>query len=144
MGLHAEIQRIAETKHINPARKAQRAEFSIAVRDLMREAEEEGLSTVQRVPAFCKSIQAERFLKEHGVSIVRKEGPASGLSTTVVLHYAFRDGSPMNGAAVPEETAEERAHRLAEKLRGMLSDEIEARGGAESFLRWVRSEDELA
>jgi hypothetical protein len=40
-----------------------------------------------------------------------------------------------------EETPEARAHRLTGKLCGLLREEIAAAGGAEAFLRWVRSDD---
>jgi len=40
------------------------------------------------------------------------------------------------------ETLEAWAHRLTEKLHGLLKEEMAAYGGGEAFLRWVRSEDE--
>lgn len=40
-----------------------------------------------------------------------------------------------------EETPEAWAHRLTEKLCGLLKEEMAAYGGGEAFLRWVRSED---
>ncbi len=40
------------------------------------------------------------------------------------------------------ETAEEWAHRMTGKLCGVLKEEIAACGGAEAFIRWVRSGDE--
>ena len=46
-----------------------------------------------------------------------------------------------NENAVPmDETPEERACRLTEKIRGILKDEIAEFGGAEAFIRWVRSD----
>jgi hypothetical protein len=43
-----------------------------------------------------------------------------------------------------EETPEAWAHRATGKLFGLLGEEIAAAGGAEAFLRWVRSDDEDA
>jgi bisphosphoglycerate-dependent phosphoglycerate mutase len=40
-----------------------------------------------------------------------------------------------------EESPEAWAHRATGKLFGLLKDEIAAAGGAEAFLRWVRSDD---
>jgi hypothetical protein len=40
------------------------------------------------------------------------------------------------------ESPAERAHRLTEKLRGLLREELAEYGGAEGFIRWVRSDDE--
>lgn len=40
------------------------------------------------------------------------------------------------------ESSKDRACRLTESLRGLLREEIAEHGGAEAFVRWVRSEDE--
>lgn len=142
MDLHDEIRRIAQVKHITPALASNKSEFSIAVRDLMAEAEAEGISTTQRVPAFCNSIQTSRFLKEHGLTIRKVDGPKSGLSTTVVVHYHVeRPGQSSGQPSIPE-TPEEKAFRLTEKIRGIMKDEIAAHGGAEGYMRWVRSDGE--
>ena len=42
------------------------------------------------------------------------------------------------------EKAKARARRLTENLRGLLKQEIAARGGAEAFIQRVRSADEDA
>ena len=142
MDLHDEIRRIAKAKHVLPAVSAKREEFSIAVRDLMEEAEAEGISTIQRTPAFCRSIQTRSFLEDNGIRIVKVDGPLSKLSTTVVVHY--RVTAPAIEALPPAtemETPEERAFRITERLRGLMKDEIGAHGGAEGYLRWVRVED---
>ena len=39
-----------------------------------------------------------------------------------------------------DESPEERACRLTEKLRGLLKEELAEYGGAEAFVRWVRSD----
>ena len=141
MDLHAEIRRIAKTRHIAPALASHRSEFSISVRDLMTEAEAEGISTTQRVPAFCKSIQTSRFLKEHGLTISKIEGPKSGQSTTVVIHYKVADAGRQFPEATTVETSEERASRLTERIRGLMKDKIAEHGGAAGYIRWVRSDE---
>ena len=40
------------------------------------------------------------------------------------------------------ESSKDRASRLTESLCGLLREEIAEHGGAEAFVRWVRSEDE--
>ena len=42
------------------------------------------------------------------------------------------------------ETPKERSFRLTEQIRGLMKDEIAAHGGAEGYLRWVRSEEDEA
>jgi len=41
-----------------------------------------------------------------------------------------------------DESSRDRAYRLTESLRGLLREEIAEHGGAEAFVRWVRSDDE--
>jgi hypothetical protein len=142
MDLHAEIRRIAQRKHVAPALAANRKEFSISVRSLMDEAESEGISTVQRTPAFCKSIQTRGFLKENGITITRVDGPKSKSSTTVVVHYQAVGTKFLERKNAKEETPEERAYRLTEKIRGLMKDVIASHGGTEGYIRWVRSSDE--
>jgi hypothetical protein len=142
LGLSDQIRSIAKANYIEPALSSGMREFSIAVRNLMDEAEAKGISTKQRVPAFCTSIQKASFLKENDLEIVSVDGPDSKLSTTVVVHY--RRASGRRSAAFSSsssESPEERAFRLTEKLRGLMKDEIAAHGGAVGYLRWVRCED---
>ena len=147
-GLSERIRDIAKGKHIRPAIGAGKLEFSIAIRELMDEAEAEGISTKQRVPAFCSSIQKDSLLRANNLEIVAIDGPESKLSTTVVVHYRVvnRGGGkqPGNAPMALQETSAEKAFRLTERLRGLLKDELAEYGGGEAFLRWVRSEDEDA
>jgi hypothetical protein len=144
MELAEEIRRIAKTKHVSPALASGRREFSIAVRDLIEEAKAEGISTVQRTPPFCTSIQTRRFLDDNGIEIVRVDGPAKKRSTTVVVHYRAKGMRTSHKTGPVLETPEERAFRLTEKLRGLMKEEIAAYGGGEAYLRWVRGEDDEA
>jgi len=110
----------------------------------MEDAEAKGISTKQRVPAFCTSIQKASFLKENDLEVVSVDGPDSKLSTTVVVHYRMANGGASDLSTVSSnsstESPEERAFRLTEKLRGLMKDEIAAHGGAKGYLRWVRCE----
>jgi hypothetical protein len=108
-------------------------------------AEADGISTIQKVPAFCTSIMKEAFLHENHLEIVSVDGPASKRSTTVVVHYRVRgkNGLGQGDKGIDlSETAAQRAQRLTAKLRGLMKDEITAHGGAEGFLRWVRSDED--
>jgi hypothetical protein len=142
MELAAKIRSIAAKKYVQPALRAGKTEFSIAVRDLMADARAEGISTVQRTPPFCTSIQTREFLDENRLEVLRVEGPAKKLSTTVVVHYRSRvdERGATQVKSVVAETPEERATRLGNKLLGLMKDEIAAYGGGEAYLRWVRGE----
>jgi hypothetical protein len=60
-----------------------------------------------------------------------------------IFEFKFKDDSVLSNATTKESPAE-RAFRLTEKLRGLMKDEIAARGGTEGFMRWVRSDEEDA
>ncbi len=96
---------------------------------------------------FCSAMEAKSFLQKNGLK-VKRDGPPSGRSTTVVFHYQFQaeDASEEQGAAPlvgsAPESPSERASRLTEKLRGLMKEEIASFGGAEAFLRWVRSDED--
>jgi hypothetical protein len=144
MELHDEIRRIAKIKHVAPALAASQHEFSIAVRDLMMEAEAEGISTIQRTPAFCKSIQTRGFLEENGIVIARVDGPKSKLSTTVRVHYKVNRDALTKEPACATETAEEWAARVTAPLVGLMKETIAEHGGTEGYLRWVRGDEASA
>jgi len=139
MQLSDEIRRIARAGFVLPARQSGEEEFSIAVRDLMDRAETEGISTVQRTPAFCASIQTREFLETDALEVTRVDGPESKRSTTVVVHYRFRDFSrPLAGSGdVSPLTAS--ADPLM-RLRGVLKGAM--REGAAAFLRELRRDKE--
>jgi hypothetical protein len=144
---------VAADKYVQPAIRAGKARFSVAVRDLMRDLEPTGFP-VRNWPQVCTAIQAEKFLRAHGIEIEAVDGPPKKLSPTVVVRYRVR-GAPAEPTSVEERASSElksqpkedpaaRALRLTEKLRGLLKEEFAAYGGGEAFLRWVRSEDEDA
>lgn len=124
-----------------PAVASRQTDFSIAVRDLMKEAEEAGIDTGQRVPAFCRSIQTQGFLEQNGLRITKVEGPKSGLSTRVVVHYRVTQPD-LHTPSGSNESAEEWAVRVTTPILGLMKEKIAKHGGAQSFLKWVRSEDE--
>jgi len=145
-GLSQRIREIAKQKYIFPAIKAGKTTISLRVRDLIEDLRQEGISPDQKTPQFCTAIQKPGFLRENGLEIVDVDGPPSKLSTTVVVHYRLLPDEKRNAyVGVPQgiaETPAEKAFRLTEKLRGLLKDEIAAYGGAEGFMRWVRSDED--
>ena len=145
-GLSRRNREIAQEKYVLPALRTGVSSFSLRVRDLMEDLRKEGFSPEHNTPQFCSAIRRADFLEENGLEITGIEGPPSKQSTTVVVNYRVlpREG----GATVestpqsPTETPKERAHRLTGKLFGLMKDEIAAHGGAEGYMRWVRSDDD--
>jgi hypothetical protein len=145
-GLSEQIRTLAKEKYVDPAVRAGRREFSIPVRGILDSLPSPGFGG-NRTPQICESIRGAKFLTRNHLQLVRVDGPPSGQSSTVVVHYRLIE-SAVGGAgqreADVEPNAAERAHRLAKGLKGLLSEEIARRGGAEAFVRWVRSDDEEA
>lgn len=142
------VRAVASENYVRPAIKAGKTQFSVAVKDIMKDLQTKGFPA-SHYPQVCTALRTGKFLRENDLEIERVDGPPSGLSTTVVVHYRVaehpdlqitRSSSVSPGLQVAEDPGV-RAARLTDKLRGMLKAEIDEYGGAEAFLRWVRSED---
>jgi len=150
-GLSDQVRTVALDKFVNPAVLAGQARFSVAVRDLMRHLQAGGFPE-RNWPQVCTAIQAGKFLRENGLEIEGVDGPPKKQSSTVVVRYrvAGRGGSSaqavegltQTGPQVTAEGPEDWAFRLTEQLRGLMKQEIEAHGGSEAYIRWVRGYDE--
>jgi hypothetical protein len=146
-GLSDQVRLVARAKYVEPAIRAGKTQFPVAVRDLMEDLRGQGFPE-RNWPQICTAIQTAKFLRENGLEIEGVDGPPSKMSTTVVVRYRVVDvadpGNPSVAQAPgPEgESHEEWAHRMTEKLRGRLKNEIAAFGGGEAFMRWVRGYDE--
>jgi len=148
------VRAVAAEKYVQPAILAGMTQFSVAVKDVMKDLQGRGFPA-GNYPQVCTALRAGKFLKENGLEIEGIDGPPSGLSTTVVVHYRVINSSsplnpgkkltpPVNNSQQSIETPPERAQRLTEKLRGLLKTELEEYGGGEAFLRWLRFEDDPA
>ncbi len=86
-------------------------------------------------------LESEKFWGPLGLELCTPKGQSRTVDS--VLEFRFVDGG-IGGEKPEVETPAERAHRLTEKLRGLMKDEIAAHGGAEAFIRWVRSDEDAA
>ena len=132
------IRKFATDAYVKPARQRGERSFAIAVKPVEADLRKRGLAT-GRTPLVCSALRGNKFQAENGIVLDRWEGPPSGQSPTVVYHFRFVDAPK---GKVPAETSEQWAFRVTEKIRGLLKEEIASRGGAEGYLRWVRSADE--
>jgi len=150
-GLSDQVRAVALEKYVHPAVRAGKERFSVAVRDLMQDLQTDGFPA-RNWPQVCSAIQAEKFLRANGLAIDAIDGPPSGLSTTVVVHYRVANpdlhskligtlSKSEHDKQQEEESPEEWAHRLTGKLFGLMKDEIASFGGAEALIQSVRSED---
>lgn len=150
-GLSDQVREAAKAGYVVRAAATGKRAFSIPVREVLRALESDGFPP-NHARQVCTALTSGKFLRENGLKIEAVDGPPSKSSATVVVHYRFapthmqtseaRPEPAAGSGASPEETPEERAHRLTGKLWGLLREEITAMGGAEKFIRWVRSEDE--
>jgi hypothetical protein len=154
MKLSDQVRALAQAKYVRPAILAGKEQFSVAVKELMQDLVAEGFPP-GNTPQVCSALRKRAFLREEGIEIDHIDGPPSGMSTTVVFHYraanpeaaqsSLRGNAVKNNEVEPDaEDADAWALRLTEKIRGSLKDEIAQMGGAEAFIRWVRSDDEDA
>jgi hypothetical protein len=151
LGLSDRIRELAATKYVQPALSAGEEQFSIRVRDLLNDLQAEGFPP-RHTPQICSALVTAKFLRDNGLAIEKVEGPPSLQSPRVVVHYRIdqsgkASGSPANpteSQCKSEEDPSQRAFRLTEKLRGILKEELAEYGGAEGFIRWIRSDDEEA
>jgi hypothetical protein len=144
------VRDVAVDRYVRPAVSAGRASFSIAVKDIMRDLESRGFPR-SNYPQVCTSLKTQKFLRENSLEIEKIEGPPSGLSTTVVIHYRVAEpesaspgpsGSATDLKPGTEEDSAARAKRLVDGIFGLLKEELAEFGGGEAFLRWVRSDDD--
>jgi hypothetical protein len=143
-----QIRTRAWERYIEPLVREGKVEIAVPIKRLMKEMEAEDFPP-NHPRQFCKALQKRTFLREKGLVLEYVEGPPSGTSTTVVLHFRTLPRDPAGSSSPPDpkspEAPAERAFRLTEKLRGLMKDQIAAHGGTEGFMRWVRSdEDETA
>ena len=152
-GSSEQVRAVAFEKYVQPALRAGKTQFAVAVKDLIQDLVSKGFLP-GNTPQVCTALRKKEFLREHGIEIEGVDGPPSKMSTTVVVRYRVADYGMQT--AIKKNTLEEdrvkpkqedpseRASRLTEKLRGLLKEELAEYGGGEAFLRWIRSEEENA
>ena len=145
--LSDQVRSVAKDRYVRPAIRSGKTDFSIKVRSVMDDLVPLGFPA-NNTPQICNALRSDKFLRENGLEITSVDGPPSKLSTTVVVHYRIV-GSEMGNAQGGRirhsgEDGAARAKRLTESLRGLLKQELKAYGGAEEFVRWVRSDEDAA
>ena len=121
----ANVIREHASHYIAEARRSGQHEVSIRAGELVRE-----LGLQDRVPAVCSALGSQKFLKENGIHLERKEGPRSGQSTTTLFTYRLDEAEPLDLA--------ESSAFLA--LRGLGKQTYAALGGGEAHLKQERQE----
>lgn len=120
-----QVRDYVRLQYINAARREGKSVVQIVVGDVHK-----ALRLSNRVPLVCNALSSRKFLDENNLVLDSREGPPSGLSTTVRFTYrllsengaADRDRSPFLG------------------LRGVAKQVFQALGGGETFIRAERDQ----
>lgn len=84
-------------------------------------------------------LETDKFWKPLGLELCSPKGQPRTVNSVLVFRFA---GQEQPIGEVIEETPSEKATRLIEQMRGIMKDVIDAHGGAEGFIRWVRSDSD--
>ena len=137
-GSSAKVRDLAVQKYVAPNVRKHVREFSIPVRGLMLELRDSGFP-VENTPQICTAIRSRKFLRENNLVIDHIDGPPSGQSTTVVVHYRFKE---LQTELPGQDGVQEWAKRIIRESEGLLQPAVTHFGSAEALLQWVRSEGE--
>lgn len=86
-------------------------------------------------------LESERlFLVPLGLELLSPKGQPRTVDST--LEFRFIASPAIDRGPEMQTERTRRALEAADKLRGLLKDEIAAFGGAEAFIRWVRSDED--
>ena len=116
------VREYVRREYLEPAQRRGDREIRIVAGDIHR-----ALRFHNRVPLVCNALASKRFLEENQLHLESREGPPSGLSTTVVFTYRLmgEDSARSSPAAASPFL----------RLRGIAKDVFQALGGGESFIR---------
>jgi hypothetical protein len=121
------IRERAVRDYIGPARKRGDRTVTILVGDVHRT-----LRLINRVPAVCSALSSKGFLDENNLVLEKREGPPSGLSTTVKLTYRLLQK--------PQPASQQTPSPQFLSLRGSAKQVFRELGGGEAFLRGEREQ----
>ena len=118
-----DVREYVERRFIDDARKKGVQRFTVNAGEVHR-----SLGLQNRIPLVCMALQSQKFLDRHGLRLVERTGPASGLSTTVSLTFELAD----------QEMVSTGSENPLYALRGIAREVFASLGGGEHFLRSER------
>jgi hypothetical protein len=121
-----QVIQYVQHSYIEPAKRRGDSAVRIRAGDVHK-----ALRWNNRVPSVCQALSSKRFLEQNHLTLVEKQGPPSGLSTTTVFTYRL-----LKSADSPVEPAGKASLLLS--LQGAGKELFRKLGGGESFLREER------
>ncbi len=132
-----QIRKYTREKYIEPAVANGKREIQVRAGDVHK-----ALALRNRVPVVCQALESKTFLRENNLVLESKEGPPSGLSTSVVFTYRVADSKPsaQNPAAAETPSSENPSARFLGllQLKGVGKELFASLGGGENFIRSER------
>jgi hypothetical protein len=116
------VRKFVRANYIEGARRRGDSVIQVVAGDVHR-----ALGFKNRVPSVCQALASRQFMEENDVALEHREGPPSGLSTTVVFTYRLNPER--------EKVTREGAFH---NLRGIAKTVFAELGGGESFIRTER------
>jgi hypothetical protein len=93
----------------------------------------------QNANQIASPLESRKFWEPLGLEMCTPRGQSRRVNT--VFEFRFIDEAEGSDDR-SQESAQQRAFRLTEKLRGLMKDEIAAHGGTEGYMHWVRSDED--
>jgi 5-methylcytosine-specific restriction protein B len=124
--LASDIRRFVISEYIEPARQRGSATVQVKCGEVLKGLGLDG----SRAAAVCGALNAAKFHGENHIRLESREGPPSGLSTTVKFTFRLADG-PTEGAS-PEKSA------AFLSLKGIGKEVFAGLGGGEAFIQKER------
>ena len=135
-GWSERVRELARRDYVDPARGAElgiRIPFGEFKAKLVRMGFPSSHANQVATP-----LESKKFWRPLGLELISPKGQPR----TVDSILEFRFTGEANAAEHSSSERKERAMGAFERLRGLMKKEIAAHGGAEEFIRWVRSDDD--
>jgi hypothetical protein len=117
-----QVIQYVQRSYIEPAKRRGDSAVSIKAGDVHK-----ALRWNNRVPSVCQALSSKRFLEQNHLTLIEKQGPPSGLSTTTVFTYRLQTlGEP------PSKPIKKASLLLS--LQGAGKELFKKLGGGEAFL----------
>lgn len=125
-GIHAQrVRDHARNQYIAPARKNGQTTVQIVAGEVQK-----AVHLSNRIALVCAALKSKKFLSENRLELERRDGPPSGMSTTVVFTYRLLSTDPQ-----AERSSFEAAFL---KVRGVAKEAFQRLGGGEAFIKRQR------
>jgi hypothetical protein len=138
-GWSERVREVADREYVQPARSS-RKRVRIQFGELRARMVKLGFPA-GHFNQIATPLESAKFWEPRGLEMCTPKGQIRNDDTVFEFRFIDEQGKTHDA---PIETPKERALRIFDELRGLFKDEIAAHGGAEGFLRWVRSDEEDA